>query len=191
MTEKDPELDRWKKDIFPRVWDMYINRDANDLWILYGAGSPLVLEGDSSKKFYVEYKKFITPSADPSARITPLEQIGKDGVFCYETARANIRKTMSIDELDKDDKYHAGGDKLLDAVFGITKACDDYQNVITHRTKCLKRVLVQHQELFMTDMVNPSDMMNFTRMLEQSININKQIQKLKSKATELCDSWMN
>lgn len=180
-----------RQEYLEGVWDLVWRDDVKTL-IVYSinAKPDFILGEDEAHKFLSELNKYKENHKSPYDRINPLEMKDENGLYCHKTARYNARKTMNVQELAIDERYHDYGHLFLSemvlAQHTATKGVYD-----TH--KALSAAIEKLGELggtgFMNE-TNVADLQSIKGVLEDIGTAKKLLAKIDEKLLSVLNRWV-
>ncbi|GAB1376804.1 hypothetical protein MASR1M48_16560 [Lactococcus petauri] len=179
---------------YESIWDMVYLKET-DVLIVYctGEDGPRKVEykGSTCQKFYNDYVLYLSKKTDPSERITPLERKDDHGVYCYQTERANIRKTMTVEELARDDKYHEYGHLFLSELASLQHNCAKIEKQIKIRSKeVVGKLQVLMDTTDMVQKISQSDLNAIKSVIQDSIEVSKLVKRVDTTTLTILSRWM-
>lgn len=176
---------------YESIWDMVYDKETDTLRV-YCSGPKIVeYQGEKAQNFYNAFVLYLSKKEDPRDRITPLERYDENGIYCYKTERANIRKTMSVEELARDDRYHDYGQEFLSEIVSCQHSCAKLEAEIMRN--CKAAVAKLDNVMRTTDMaskVTESDLKALKAVIEESASVAKSAKKINALTLTILERWL-
>lgn len=179
---------------YESIWDMVYHKETDVLTIYHtdeDAPKKVEYTGEQSQKFYNAYVLYLSKKPNPADRITPLERKDENGFYCYKTERVNIRKTMTIEELARDDKYHEFGHEFLGEIANLQHSCAKIENQIKRRSReAVNKLQTLMTTTEMATKVSESDLKAIRSVIQDSVEVSKLVKRIDTTTLTILSRWL-